>query len=244
MRDKICKKQKGEFKRMGSISMPQGRGNRMHNIRSYGEGKLPSNIDKTKTGYNITLVDETLTHAYHRLFDDAVEEYNAKQKRADRKIKDYYQQIKNSKNGEKLFYEDVLQWGKKEDFEQHPEIRAIARECLLDFINGSHERGIPSFAERNPGLELIGAYIHMDEASPHMHFDYIPVAEGYKTGLSKRNSLDRTMKALILKRTGYEYSPRPEEKNAAGKCTDNVTKQWKEMERAVLEAFVYQGDFW
>ena len=209
---------------MGSISMPQGRGNRQHNLRNYGEGKLPSNIDVTRTDQNIVWKDETITHAYHRIFDDAVSEYNAKQKRKDRQIKDYRTHILNSKNGEKEFYEDVLQWGKQEDFIEHPEWREIAKECLLEYIEG--------FEDRNPGLELIGAYIHMDEASPHMHFDYIPVAEGYKTGVQKRNSLDRAMRNLIAVRTGSEYSPRPDEKDASGKCTDNATKQWKEMERA------------
>lgn len=209
---------------MGSISMPQGRGNRQHNLRNYGEGKLPSNIDVTRTDQNIVWKDETITHAYHRIFDDAVAEYNAKQKRKDRQIKDYRTHILNSKNGEKEFYEDVLQWGKQEDFIEHPEWRDIAKECLLEYIEG--------FEDRNPGLELIGAYIHMDEASPHMHFDYIPVAEGYKTGVQKRNSLDRAMRNLIAIRTGSEYSPRPDEKDASGKCTDNATKQWKEMERA------------
>jgi len=209
---------------MGSISMPQGRGNRQHNLRNYGEGKLPSNIDVTRTDQNIVWKDETITHAYHRIFDDVVAEYNAKQKRKDRQIKDYRTHILNSKNGEKEFYEDVLQWGKQEDFIEHPEWREIAKECLLEYIEG--------FEERNPGLELIGAYIHMDEASPHMHFDYIPVATGYKTGVQKRNSLDRAMRNLIAVRTGSEYSPRPDEKDASGKCTDNATKQWKEMERA------------
>ena len=209
---------------MGSISMPQGRGNRQHNLRNYGEGKLPSNIDVTRTDQNIVWKDETITHAYHRIFDDVVAEYNAKQKRKDRQIKDYRTHILNSKNGEKEFYEDVLQWGKQEDFIEHPEWRDIAKECLLEYIEG--------FKDRNPGLELIGAYIHMDEASPHMHFDYIPVAEGYKTGVQKRNSLDRAMRNLIAVRTGSEYSPRPDEKDASGKCTDNATKQWKEMERA------------
>lgn len=118
----------------------------------------------------------------------------------------------------------MLQWGKQEDFIEHSEWRDIAKECLLEYIEG--------FEDRNPGLELIGAYIHMDEASPHMHFDYIPVAEGYKTGVQKRNSLDRAMRNLIAVRTGSEYSPRPDEKDASGKCTDNATKQWKEMERA------------
>lgn len=209
---------------MGSISMPQGRGNRQHNLRNYGEGKLPSNVDASRTEQNIVWKDETTAHAYHRIFDDAVSEYNAKQKRKDRQIKDYRTHILNSKNGEKEFYEDVLQWGKQEDFIEHPEWRDIAKECLLEYIEG--------FEDRNPGLELIGAYIHMDEASPHMHFDYIPVAEGYKTGVQKRNSLDRAMRSLIAVRTGSEYSPRPDEKDASGKCTDNATKQWKEMERA------------
>lgn len=208
---------------MGSISMPQGRGNRQHNLRNYGEGKLPSNVDASRTEQNIVWKDETIVQAYHRIFDDAVAEYNAKQKRKDRQIKDYRTHILNSKNGEKAFYEDVLQWGKQEDFIEHPEWREIAKECLLEYIEG--------FEDRNPGLELIGAYIHMDEASPHMHFDYIPVAEGYKTGVQKRNSLDRAMRNLIAVRTGSEYSPRPDEKDASGKCTDNATKQWKEMER-------------
>ncbi|WP_075680670.1 plasmid recombination protein [Roseburia sp. 831b] len=209
---------------MGSISMPQGRGNRQHNLRNYGEGKLPSNVDASRTEQNIVWKDETTAHAYHRIFDDAVSEYNAKQKRKDRQIKDYRTHILNSKNGEKEFYEDVFQWGKQEDFIEHPEWRDIAKECLLEYIEG--------FEDRNPGLELIGAYIHMDEASPHMHFDYIPVAEGYKTGVQKRNSLDRAMRNLIAVRTGSEYSPRPDEKDASGKCIDNATKQWKEMERA------------
>ena len=209
---------------MGSISLPQGRGNRQHNMRNYGEGKMPKNINVTMTVENVVWRDETTAHAYHRIFDGAVEEYNEKQKRADRKIKDYRTHILNSKNGEKEFYEDVLQWGKQEDFLEHPELREVAKECLLEYIEG--------FDERNPGLELVGAYIHMDEASPHMHFDYIPVATGYKTGMQKRNSLDRAMKNLIKIRTGHDYSPRPSERDASGKCTDNATKQWKEMERA------------
>ena len=197
--------------KLGSISMPQGRGNRQHNLRNYGEGKLPSNVDASRTEHNIVWKDESTAHAYHRIFDDAVSEYNAKQKRKDRQIKDYRTHILNSKNGEKEFYEDVLQWGKQEDFIEHPEWRDIAKECLLEYIEG--------FEDRNPGLELIGAYIHMD-------------AEGYKNGVQKRNSLDRAMRNLIAVRTGSEYSPRPDEKDASGKCTDNATKQWKEMERA------------
>ena len=196
---------------------------------------MPSNVDASRTEQNIVWKDETTAHAYHRIFNDAVSEYNAKQKRKDRQIKDYRTHILNSKNGEKEFYEDVLQWGKQEDFIEHPEWRDIAKECLLEYIEG--------FEDRNPGLELIGAYIHMDEASPHMHFDYIPVAEGYKNGVQKRNSLDRAMRNLIAVRTGSEYSPRPDEKDASGKCTDNATKQWKEMERAHFKKICIRRGF-
>lgn len=211
---------------MGAISMPQGRGNRQHNIRGYGEGKTPNNIDLNRTVENVIWKDETIGHAYHRIFDEALNEYNDKQKRADRKIQNYHQHIMNSKNGEKEFYEDVIQWGKQDDFKDNPELRNVAKVCLLEYIE--------DFEKRNPNLELIGAYIHMDEASPHMHFDFIPVAEGYKSGMQKRNSLDRAMKENIKFRTGSDYSPRSGERNKAGKCTDNATKQWKELERAVF----------
>lgn len=80
-----------------------------------------------------------------------------------------------------------------------PQWREIVKQSLIEYNEG--------FEDRNPGLELIGAYIHMDEASPHMHFDYISVAEGYKTGVQNRNSLDRAMRNLIAVRTGSEYSP-------------------------------------
>lgn len=84
--------------------------------------------------------------------------YGREQKRKDRKIKDYYEQIKKSKNGEKLFYEDVVQWGSKEDFEKHPELRDVAKQCLIEYAN--------SFMKENPRLRVIGAYIHMDYIDP------------------------------------------------------------------------------
>lgn len=98
--------------------MPQGKGSIMHNRREYEMyGKeLPDHIHAEHTQENI-VSDVDIRQAYQRLFGQAVEEYNSRQKRRDRKIKDYYEQIQKSKNGEKLFYEDVVQWGSKEDFE-------------------------------------------------------------------------------------------------------------------------------
>lgn len=199
---------------MGRVSMPQGKGSQMHNRREYEKyGKpTPDNIDVSKSHENITLVDRDIKEAYREIFGEALDKYNAKQKRADRKIEDYCDHIKKSKNGEKLFYEDVVQWGSKDDF-QNPQTRERAKEALVKYVEG--------FEERNPNLKLIGAYIHMDEASPHLHLDYVPVANGYSRGLETRNSLDKAMKQM-----GFQ----PEKESRK----NNATKLWKENERSVF----------
>lgn len=199
---------------MGRVSMPQGKGSQLHNRREYEKiGRpIPDNIDVSKSSENITLVDKDIRQAYQEIFGEALEKYNGKQKRADRKIESYYDHIQKSKNGEKLFYEDVVQWGSKEDF-QNPQTRERAKEALVKYVEG--------FEERNPNLKLIGAYIHMDEASPHLHLDYVPVAHGYSRGLETRNSLDKAMKQM-------SFQPENESRK------NNATKLWKESERAVF----------
>ena len=124
---------------MGRVSMPQGKGSQLHNRREYEKiGKpIPDNIDVSKSSENITLVDKDIKQAYQEIFGEALEKYNAKQKRADRKIEDYCDHIKKSKNGEKLFYEDVVQWGSKEDF-QKPETRERAKEALVQYVKGCY----------------------------------------------------------------------------------------------------------
>lgn len=199
---------------MGKVSMPQGKGSLLHNRREYEKiGKpFPDNINVSKCCENITMVDRDIKQAYVEIFGEALKQYNSKQKRADRKIESYYDHIQKSKNGEKLFYEDVVQWGKIEDF-QNSETREKAKNALVKYV----ER----FEERNPNLKLIGAYIHMDEASPHLHLDYIPVAHGYSRGMAIRNSLDRAMKEM-------GFVPENESRK------NNATKLWKERERAVF----------
>lgn len=191
--------------------MPQGKGSQMHNRREYEKYGLrtPDNIDVSKSSENIILVDKDIKQAYQEIFGEALEKYNRKQKRADRRIMDYYEHIKKSKNGEKLFYEDVVQWGDKDDF-QNPQTRENAKDALVKYVK--------DFEKRNTNLKLIGAYIHMDEASPHLHLDYIPVAQGYSRGLETRNSLDKAMKQM-----GYQ----PEHESRK----HNATKLWKEDER-------------
>jgi len=196
---------------MGRISTPQGRGSQMHNRRDYAKfGKpLPDNIDPTKSHENVFLVDKDIKDAYREIFGEALAKYNAKQKRADRKIPDYYEHIKKSKNGEKLFYEDIIQWGTMKDFD-NPDTRERAKEALVQYVQ--------SFEARNPNIKLIGAYIHMDEASPHLHLDYIPVAHGYKQGMTLRNSMVKALKEM-------GFVPKNESRD------NNAMMLWKKHER-------------
>ena len=199
---------------MGRVSMPQGKGSQLHNRRGYESiGRaIPDHIDQARTHENVTLVDIPIKQAYDELFGEALAAYNAKQRRADRKIASYYEHVKGLKTGEKLFYEDVVQWGSKDDF-TNEKTRQTAKKCLIEYVKG--------FQERNPNIKLIGAYIHMDEASPHLHLDYIPVATGYKRGLSVRNSFSRALHEM-----GFEQDPETRK--------DNAAVQWKKHERAVF----------
>lgn len=201
------------------ISFAQGKGSLMHNRREYTEEQQEKhdNIDFSRTAENIILADCNLQEKYKELFQESVDEYNAKQKRADRKISDYLKKVKSSKKGEKPFYEDVVQIGAKEDFEKDPNLRNKAKEILLDYYN--------EWEERNPNLKIVGAYLHMDEASPHLHVDFIPVASEYKQGMKKRNSL---IKALEQQDKNFVIPKNERREN------NNATILWDKSERQAL----------
>lgn len=203
----------------GSISFVQGKGSLMHNKREYEkyDRPMPENIDRNKITENLWIVDRDLKEVYDEAFGEAIEKYNSKQTRKDRKITSYIDKIEKSKNGEKVFYEDVVQFGDKELFEKNPEARQTAKKCLIDYCK--------SFKERNPNLAVVGMYIHMDEKSPHVHIDYVPVAHGYSRGLEARNSLDKA-----LKEQGIEI-----ESGADEGRYNNVTKAWKNRERKAFK---------
>ena len=109
---------------------------------------------------NITLINEDIKQVYHKLFDKALSEYNAKQKRKDRQIKNYYEKIKRSKQ-EKLFYEVIVQIGNMNDTGVGSYTAEVATRILKDYVE--------LFQFRNPQLYVFGAYIHLDEETPHLH---------------------------------------------------------------------------
>lgn len=159
-----------------TISFMNGEGSIGHNTRSF----IAKNVDDSRTKDNIILINEDIKQVYHKLFDKALDEYNAKQKRKDRQIKNYYEKIKRSKQ-EKLFYEVIVQIGNKDDTRVGSYSAEIATQILKDYVE--------LFQFRNTQLYVFGAYIHMDEETPHLHLDFVPWVSGSERGLETRTSL-------------------------------------------------------
>ena len=159
-----------------TISFMNGEGSLGHNTRAF----IAANVDADRTKNNITLVHEDLKTVYHKLFDDSLKKYNAKQKRKDRQIKNYYDKISRSKQ-EKLFYEVIVQIGNRDDTGVGSAASDIAVKVLTDYVE--------LFIRRNPQLYVFGAYIHMDEETPHVHIDFVSFSTDNKRGLETKNSL-------------------------------------------------------
>ena len=165
-----------------TISAMVGKGSARHNNRSF----IAENVDGERTRFNISYIDEPLKKVYHELFDEALARYNARQKRRDRVIPDYYEKIRAS-HQEKLFHEIILQIGDKDNMASGTENGELAREVLDEYYRG--------FQERNPNLRVYSAHIHMDEATPHIHIDFVPFTTGSKRGLDTRVSLKQALAA-------------------------------------------------
>lgn len=163
-----------------TISASSGKGVVEHNRRTY----TAENVDPTRTHLNIEYCYKPIEQAYQDLFGEALKEYNAKQTRKDRCIDDYYEKIRQGKQ-EKPFYEVIFQIGNKDDMAAVSENGELAKEILDNFMKG--------FQERNPQLYVYSAHLHMDEATPHLHIDFIPFTTGCKRGLSTRVSMKQAL---------------------------------------------------
>lgn len=162
-----------------TMSIAKGRGDLRHNNREF----RPKNADPQRKDKNITLVHEDLQKVYHELFDESVIKYNESQKRNDRKIKNYFDKIYRSKK-EKPFYEFIIQIGNQNEQPSETKCEAILKE-----FNQMLMKDYPS-------IRVFNSVIHMDESTPHLHIDFVPIGEGYKKGMEKRASFKRVLKNL------------------------------------------------
>ena len=183
---------------------------REHNIRNEKVVSKEPHIDPN--GIHETWIDEPVRKAYDRLFGAAVEEYNSKQARPERRIKSYYNDVCKDSKKHPVYEMIIGIYGKNED--GSPICSAEqGKEIMRKFVE--------EWQERNPNLELIGAYYHGDEPdgeAPHVHIDYIPVAHGYKKGMETQTGLVKA-----LGEQGFEK---------IGKATAQI--QWEQRENDCL----------
>lgn len=139
-----------------TISFPKGDGSLTHNNREF----IANNVCQERTGWNKTYIRESIADAYEKCFGEAVREYNAGQKRNDRKINNYVKKIENSDNGEKVFYENIVQLGTKDDtpvVDENGNLTQAAKEAV-DLL----DEYVRTFQERNPNLYLFNCVMHLD----------------------------------------------------------------------------------
>ena len=196
-----------------SVSATLGEGCLTHNDRSF----TADNVDGSRTHLNIAYVNESIKEVYHKLFDEALEKYNAKQTRNDRKISDYYEKIRTGKQ-EKLFHEIIIQVGNCDDMSATGENAELAKKILDEYFEG--------FRERNHTLHVFSAHLHMDEATPHLHIDFIPLAKNSKRGLETRVSLKQALKTLGFEGEGRENTEGNQWANAEKKYLAEVMERY------------------
>ncbi len=197
-----------------TISFPKGRGHLTHNNREF----ISQNVVAERTSWNQTYQMESLETAYEKCFGEALRKYNTVQKRKDRQKENYLKEIEHSRNGEKPFYENIVQIGKKTDtpvVNEKGELTEDAKVAIQVL-----EQYAKTFQDRNPNLYLFNCVLHLDEATPHLHIDYIPVAHGYKKGLETRNSLTKAFQEM-----GFAKAVSKKQ---------NETMAWQERERTYL----------
>ena len=174
-----------------SVKMEKSMTNLRHNNRTLTEEeyKQPAHehIIRERTKDNIVIKHSTIQEAYQEVFGEAVEAYNARQKRKDRKIDDYYLHVYHSKTLD-LQREMIIGLGNMDDwnelgYEKKKEAGQLLKEVVEDFIK-----------DKKDHIHVYNAVIHLDEAgAPHAHINFIPLAHGYRNGLSTQPSWTKSL---------------------------------------------------
>ena len=191
-----------------------GKGSLNHNSRKF----HAKNTDPNRTHWNVEYCNEDIKDVYHELFDDALKRYNDKQTRKDRKIDDYYEKIRSGKQ-EKLFHEVILQIGDKDNMGSETMEGQLAAKILDEYMKG--------FQERNHTLRVFAAHLHLDEATPHLHIDFIPYVTGSKRGLDTRVSLKQALSSLGFK---------------GGSRSETELNQWVQSEKQKLAMVMRENE--
>ncbi len=196
-----------------TISVMTGKGSVNHNSRKFSA----KNVDPKRSHLNVEYCNEDIKEVYKELFGEALARYNEKQTRSDRRIDNYYEKILSGKQ-EKPFHEIILQIGDKNNMGAETENGQLAAKILDEYMQG--------FQQRNPSLRVFSAYLHMDEATPHIHIDFIPYITGSKRGLDVRVSLKKALMELGFK---------------GGTKSETERNQWVASEKEQLAAIMQRN---
>jgi hypothetical protein len=159
-----------------------------HNLRKYKSSDYSK--DNIFIVYGTSnLIDDVKT-VYHKEFDEALEEYNKKQTRPDRRIEDYFEHVAGKEQD--MAVEIIIQIGDREFWKQYDDMKS--------YIKLSYEIILGELIKRLPGFVVANAVVHLDEDSPHMHIVGVPVADGYKKGLRKQASKRKVFTKEVLSR--------------------------------------------
>ena len=203
-----------------TISGVIGKGSVSHNTRAF----TAKNVDKERSRDNVEFCHLDIKEVYHTLFDEALERYNAKQKRKDRIIEDYYEKIRQGRQ-EKLFHEVIFQVGNKDDMSAKGGEGQLAKKILTEFMQ--------NFQSRNPNLFVFSAHLHMDEETPHLHIDFVPFIRNSRRGLDTRVSLKGALAEQGFHggtRSNTEWNQWMEsEKQELSKTAEKYGVQWKHL---------------
>ena len=157
-----------------------------HNLRKYKSSDYSK--DNIVIVYGTSnLIDDVKT-VYHKEFDEVLEEYNKKQTRPDRRIEDYFEHVAGKEQD--MAVEIIIQIGDREFWKEYDDTKS--------YIKLSYEIILGELIKRLPQFVVANAVVHLDEDSPHMHIVGVPVADGYKKGLSKQVSKRKVFTREVL----------------------------------------------
>lgn len=228
----FIQKEVHKMQKMGlSVTHSDNKINIKHNNRSFEEKEwghtTNSHINRDLTKYNTTFIKQDIKEAYQEAFGEALDEYNAKQKRQDRKIDDYYEYVKglndqHKKKGKstattKYNVQDeiILTIGNKETWDDlHSRFLSSIndkQEAERHFIEYKKKLSdeifkgfLDDFQAKHKHLHVFNAVAHYDEqGAPHMHLTFFGKAEGMKKGLRLQ---PRTTRAIAQDLDGDFYA--------------------------------------
>lgn len=159
-----------------------------HNLRKYKSSDYSK--DNIFIVYGTSNLIEDVKTVYYKEFDEALEEYNKKQTRPDRRIEDYFEHVAGKEQD--MAVEIIIQIGDREFWKQYDDMKS--------YIKLSYEIILGELIKRLPGFVVANAVVHLDEDSPHMHIVGVPVADGYKKGLCKQVSKRKVFTKEVLSR--------------------------------------------